>query len=291
VELLINSVNHAFYNGATIFTSYLPLESMNRPGATGYEPEEFRFLNEYIGRIGMLIRGAKPTTQVALYYPIAMFQADVLPSNQRWNRVTSLHRKAEDAWDDTQRALRDSGIEYTIVHPEAVAEASVEDGTFQVGDAHFKYLVVPHMEFIPLAVMKTIKSFEASGGTVIWVGSVPNQADRAEDTDSIRRMTDGYTASSIVQFTQLITNPYPSEVDLEFLNNPKELLVGRFLRDATPVYLVVNKTQKRVQVKLQFMDGKPAKVKVFDPSTGAIRTALPSEPIWLDGHRSLVITE
>jgi len=291
LPLLINAVNNAFYQGATIFTSYLPLDRNKAGTAAGYKVEDFRFLNEYIGRLGMLIRGARPASQVALYYPIAMFQADVLPSRQRWPQVVGLHREKKKAWDETQRALRRAGIEYTIVHPEAVAQASVRNGAFTVGDARLKYLIVPHMEFIPLEVLKTIKKLEEGRGTVIWVGSVPDKADRAADTDDVRRMTDGYKAVSIQHLAGLIKNPYPPEVDLQFLNEPNELLVGRFLRGKTPVYLLVNKTEGRIQARIKRETGGPAKVKVYDPSTATIRSSSTGGPIVIEGHRSLVIIE
>ena len=291
LPLLINSVNHAFYHGATIFTSYLPLNRNQSGTAAGYKPEEFRFLNEYIGRLGMLIRGAKPTSQIALYYPITQFQAHVLPSNQRWPQIAKLHRKAQQAWDETQRALRDAGMEYTIVHPEAVSGAPVKDGTFAVGSARFRYLIVPHMEFIPLAALKTIRALEKAGGTVIWVGTVPRHAERAENTAAVHRLTDGCSASSLEKFTRSITNPYPSEVGLRFLNKPQELLVGRFLRGTTPLYLAVNKTGERIQIRAQADDAAPPVVKIHDPSTGTTRSSPLREPIWLEGHRSLVITQ
>ena len=99
---------------------------------------------------------------MALYYPIAMFQADLLASNQRWGNINKLHQKRQQAWDNTEKALLKGDIEYMIVHPEGVAQAQVAGdgkGLMKVGDGVYHTLVMPQMDFIPMAVAKTLVQF------------------------------------------------------------------------------------------------------------------------------------
>jgi hypothetical protein len=66
IPLLLNSANWLFFHGVNSFTSYLPLDPINTPDdkgrgrrAAGYTPEEFRAFNEYIGRLSLVLRGAR----------------------------------------------------------------------------------------------------------------------------------------------------------------------------------------------------------------------------------------
>ena len=135
LPLLINSVNMASFHGVSMFTSYLPLEPKNKHkvgGSTeiakGYAKKDFRFLNEYTGRLTQVLRGAQRDAGVGLYYPIAMFQADLLASEKFWPHIRDLHKDRQRDWDRTEKALIVGDIEYMIVHPEAVAEAEIVDG-------------------------------------------------------------------------------------------------------------------------------------------------------------------
>jgi len=165
MPLLINSVNMASFHGINIFTSYLPRKPGR--GAKGYTKEEYRFLNEYSGRLTQVLRGADRDALVALYYPIAMFQADLLASGERWGAINSRHNTRQQAWDRTEGALLTGDIEYLIVHPEGVAEAKIENGRMKIGAGSYHTLVMPQLEFLPLAVAKQLARFQTAGGKVI----------------------------------------------------------------------------------------------------------------------------
>jgi hypothetical protein len=57
LPLLLNSVNMASFHGINFFTSYMLRTP--RKGAKGYTKEEYRFLNEYIGCMTQVLRGAR----------------------------------------------------------------------------------------------------------------------------------------------------------------------------------------------------------------------------------------
>ncbi len=174
LPLLLNSVNMASFHGANMFSSYMPLDAKNEHEVggqstvvKGYTQEEFRFFNEYTGRLTQVLRGAQREAGVALYYPIAMFQADLLASNNFWPNIVELYEERQHDWDHTEKALLKGDIEYMIVHPEAVAEAAIEDGRMNIGYGSYHTLVMPQLDFIPHKVAFQLKRFEEAGGKIL----------------------------------------------------------------------------------------------------------------------------
>ncbi len=288
LPLLLNSVNMASFHGVNVFTSYLPRKPGK--GAKGYTQEEYRFLNEYVGRLTQVLRGAKRDAGVALYYPIAMFQADLLASNQRWGNINKLHQKRQQAWDNTEKALLKGDIEYMIVHPEGVAQAKVAGdgkGLMKVGDGVYHTLVMPQMDFIPMAVAKTLVQFERGGGKILWVDQVPRGAEHVKHDAPIHGWLKEAKATPSTQLTKAIPASFSSKYDLTFSPGTNQLAIGRFHRDGKRIYLLVNRQQKGITAKVV---GEGA-VSLLDPSTGKIkRVNLPAE-LPMEAVRALMLVQ
>jgi hypothetical protein len=297
LPLLINSVNMASYHGVTFFTSYLPLNPMksqhaggSKQSANGYTKEDYTLFNEYTGRITQVLRGAQREAGVGLYYPIAMFQADLLASNKFWPKILIQHKERQQAWDRTERVLLDRDVEYMIVHPEAVAEAPIIDGKMQIGFGAYHTLVMPQLDFIPLAVAKQLNSFQSAGGTVIWVGQVPRGAEYAKNDRAVVAALRGATSIAVDDLASAISNSYSSEFDLSFAVGPDQLAVGRFHKGGQPIYLLVNRTQKRLSVEVagNRVRGK-AMGQLLDPSTGEIHQLKLPARLDFEANRSLLL--
>lgn len=248
--------------------------------AKGYTKEEYRFLNEYIGRITQLLRGAEREAGVALYCPIAMFQADLVASRDRWGDINRQHSKRQQAWDNTEQALLNGDIEYMIVHPDGVAEAEISDGRLKVGRGSYHTLVMPQLDFIPLAVSKKLQSFAKGGGTVLWADKIPVGAEHAKNDQAAKNALSGAKVTSVKKLPGSVQQSYSSDFGLSFSPAPKTLAVGRFRNKGKQVYLLVNRQQKDIVASVT---GK-GKVKVLDPSTGKISrvslpTKLPLQPV------------
>jgi hypothetical protein len=265
LPLLINSVNMASFHGVNIFSSYIP----RTPGknAKGYTKDQYRFLNEYSGRITQVLRGASREAGVALYYPIAMFQADLMASNQRWMNINGLHKKRQQAWDNTEKALLGGDIEYMIVHPDGVVEATINDGRMTIGHGSYHTLVMPQMEMIPLAVIKKLVAFQKDGGKVLWVDQTPSQAEYKKNNPAVKAVMAGAKSISVNQLADAVPQSYSDEFALTFSLGPKTLTVGRFHQKGKQVYLLVNRLQKDISAKIK----GPKTVQVLDPSTGKIK--------------------
>jgi len=297
LPLLINSVNMASFHGVNKFTAYLPLKPVksgsingHQTRAKGYTPEEYRFFNEYTGRLTQVLQGTQREAGVGLYYPIAMFQADLIASNQFWPKIRALHKAKQQAWDHTEEALLKGDIEYMIVHPEAVADAKIDNGQMQIGYGSYHTLVMPQLDYIPLNVVKQLDRFKKSGGKVVWVDSVP-KAEHAKNDEAVKKVLDGALSVSSDKMLAEIHNPYVSEFDLEFSLGTDTLNIGRFSKNSEQVYLLVNRLQEVISVDVK---GKrdiawAGKIKLLNPSTGEIsEISLPAR-FPLEANRSLLL--
>ncbi len=289
LPLVLNSANMAFLHGANQMSAYFPLEpkETETTKANGYTPEVYRALNEYIGRISLLLRGARRETSVALYYPIAMFQADYKPSNLFWNRVVPLYRERQQAWEQTEHALLDGGLDYTIIHPEALAQATLRKGNLEIGSGSYRYLVMPQVEILPKAVLDKIKQFEAGGGTVLWVGEKPVMGAYAHEDVAVRQGVSDVEVIGVGKLAERIEHPYGAVfcLRLEFGESP--VSIARFQKGGQCIYYLVNRSAENVQVQVDSEEIVSA--EQYDPVTGEVtRLNLPSQ-VNMKPFRSLLV--
>tara|TARA_B110000483_G_scaffold8430_1_gene9993 strand:+ start:3288 stop:5549 length:2262 start_codon:yes stop_codon:yes gene_type:complete len=298
IPLLINSVNMACFHGVNKFTSYMPLEARRRTvvrgheeKAKGYTREEYRFINEYTGRLSQVLHGAQREAGVALYYPIAMSQADLLASKQFWPKINDLHKARQGAWDRTERTLLKGDVEYMIAHPEAVAEAAIVDGQMEIGYGSYHTLVMPQLDFIPLAVAEQLKQFEESGGKVLWIDHVPFGAEHGAHDAAVKAYLKNAEATPVKELAGSIPQSCSPDFDLSFTPGTENLTVGRFHRNGEQVYLLVNREQEglTVEVEGQRAKGKSGRIQVLDPSTGKIsKVSLPAT-FALEANRAVML--
>lgn len=273
IPLVRNTINMAFLHGADQMTSYLYLDPLDRDGqrGEGYTPEEYRALNEYTGRIAMLLRGARREASVALLYPIRMFQADYKPSNLWMPEVVKLHAARQEAWEQTEHALLDADADYEIVHPEALEQATIQEGCLKIGRGSYRTLVMPQVEILSRAALDKIREFEVAGGKVLWVDEKPQMAESAEDDDAIHQAAQRIQTVPRDQLAAQVGDAVPENFRLEFGRDAPPFGLARFVKDDNLVYYVVNRTEKPMQ--LPVLSG--GDFDLLDPATGVItpRTA------------------
>ena len=298
LPLLLNSVNMASFHGVSLFTSYLPLDASERTDsygrkavAAGYTQEEYRFFNEYTGRLTQVLRGARRDAGVGLYYPIAMFQADLLASEKFWPYLKDIYQARQDAWDKTEKALLDGDIEYMIVHPEAVAGARIVDGQMKIGYGSYHTLVMPQMDLLPIAVVRQLKRFEQSGGKILWIDEVPRGAEHVKNDADVKKALQEAQITRVDHIAESIASSFSPSFDLVFTPGTDTLTIGRFHKDGEQVYLLVNRMQKAISVGVEGHRGSTlsGKVKVLDPSTGKINEASLPIRLPLEANRSLML--
>ena len=289
MPLLYNATNMGFFHGANLFTSYLPLDARADGSATGYTEEEFTAFNEYIGRIALMLRGVRRETSIALYYPIAMFQSEYKPKAERWPQVVAYHTERQNAWDQIEKTLLDADLDYVIVHPDAVANADIQDGMLRIGRGAFRYLIMPQMEMLPGSVLRQIQRFEDGGGVVIWVDRVPEAgAYVEEDSITIQAMV-AVTPVNAASLPEELSTPYDPAFDLKFDTETNDMPVARFWRDGKCVYYLVNRSGAALEVDVT---GDTVKhIQVLDPVDGMILDKELPVSLKIEAHNSILILD
>jgi len=294
MPLLLNSANWLFFHGVNSFSSYLPLDPVSTADgsgrgrqATGYTPEEFRAFNEYIGRLSLVLRGARRENEVAVYYPISRFQGLYRPSNQHWSKVHKEFVAWEKPWETIDDTLTSADIDFSVVHMQAVAEATIEDGRLRIGRGSYRVLVMPPMDLLPLEVLRKIEALEAAGGKVVWVDEVPSSALYARDDEAVRQGLADARPVAAGELPALIGRSFSPSFDLTFTPGPAELGVARFHRDGKKIYFVMSKKEQDVAVQV----GGSGPVTVMDPSTGDIREATAPLTLQIGPLRSMLLQQ
>uniref|UniRef100_UPI003566243C hypothetical protein n=1 Tax=Mariniphaga sediminis TaxID=1628158 RepID=UPI003566243C len=243
------------------------------------------------GRLTQILRGAGRDAGVGLYYPIAMFQADLTASEKFWPKICDQHKDRQHDWDRTEKALLNGDVEYMIVHSEAVAEAEIENGRMNIGYGSYHTLVIPQLDFIPLSVVKQLNQFEKSGGKVFWVDQLPRGAEYEKNNAEVNKALANARIVSVEALAGQIGNSYSPEFDLTFTPGTQQLAVGRFRKNGEQVYLLVNRLQEAIEVEIEGHreNNASGKVRLLNPSTGEISELSLPVRLSVEANRSVLL--
>jgi len=290
IPVLRNVVNMEYRHGVTHFSTYVPLEKKG-DAAAGYLPQDYRTFNEYIGRIGLLLRGAVPETSVGIYYPIHDFQADYTPSNLFWTKSQARFSNQQKAWDDLQTSLLDKGIDYLLVHPQALTEATLKGDLLKIGRGSFHYLVMPPLEFVPPAALEKLKGFSAAGGVVLWVNRKPTAGMYPQEDAEVKSLLADAKVVTMDELAALIKQPYDPDFALSITPQPGILEIARFRQKDTPVYYLVNRTGNPLPVSISSHPNR--KLTLYDPTNGSIKTLSINKGtnLTIEAYASVLLTQ
>lgn len=290
IPVLRHSANMGYLYGANKMSTYAPLFPREEAGgakATGYDKQEYSDICDYIGRLAVMLRGAANNTSIAVYYPIATFQSEYKASPDPFTRTVSRHQSRQESFDSTIEAVLNAGLDFNILHPEAVAEAKVKDGALTVGMHSYKYLVMPQMNIMPLRVMVKLRKFESGGGTVLWIERKPVAAERAENQAAVMGLSSIGTVVGNSDLVAKFIDPYDDEFSLKLLVDPKIVSITRFNRNNQKLYYLVNRTPDAVTVPLNASAGRP--IRFYDPFTGKIMPLKIPAKIEIEGYGSVIL--
>ncbi|HRS94381.1 MAG TPA: hypothetical protein P5179_03830 [Candidatus Latescibacteria bacterium] len=158
--------------------------------------EAYRTYNDYMGRLGMLLRGGVHRCDVAVLYPIRTAWLDFLPhasyeADNAGQKVVSTAGARERfnavgaAYADTVRDLLRSQIDLDIIDEQALTEGIIGAGALHVAGESYRVIVLPQCEAISLSAAEALAAFGRSGGLVVSIGAPPRLVESARATAKV----------------------------------------------------------------------------------------------------------
>ena len=283
IPIMKRTVNMNMLCGINQFTSYMPYQRKE----DGYDADEYKKFNEYVGRIAMMLRGSKSEAPVAMYYPIKTFQSKYLATDKPWRKMTAQFRAWQEVVDDLAKSILNSGIDFNFVTDDVLLKSTVRNGKLIVGTHTYSQLVMPKVEVIPLDVLKKIQEIKAAGIRVHWVKAVPHLGAKMEEHNEVQAIAKTLLTndSPISDLKRIRDNEF--SIDFETSNN--QLNMARFKKEDKRIYFVVNDSKEEITLTATSEDVKS--LKIYNPLDGSTKkVSLPlSEKIL--GYHSLLLVE
>ena len=151
-----------------------------------YLAHDVPVLNEYITRCQSVLQGGGPDNDVLLYWPVADFWSepggrvqDMTVRLTDWYFSQSVSKAARELWE------RGYGFDYVSDQQLLAAKASPNDVALPGG--HYKVIVVPACQYMPLETFKKLLGLATAGATVVFEDGLPQDVPGWNDLAARRR--------------------------------------------------------------------------------------------------------
>jgi len=285
-EEMMRFINMACLMGCNQVTSYIYWDR--------YAPEVYRAFNEQVGRVCLMLRGAKNAATIALYYPIETFQSLYRPTDKNWGESLNDYPEVKPklATQETLiRSLLENGHDFSWLDGEAVLAAKVDDGQLKVGDYSYTAIILPNVDLLPLAIVRKLEQFQRAGGRVLWVDGLPRLGDAREDHEAVRNAVAGQRVVPAAAARNELGATFPSSFRLRVEGVPKGLFVGRYTRHGRRMTYLVNSNATPVNPAVKSEAGADATVRVYNPVDGTIREQKLPFTLTIEGYASRFLVE
>ncbi len=126
-------------------------------------------LAEYIARSAYLLRQGNFSADIALYSPLANQWAINVMNMRKWTR--------EFNWGELGGLLISNGYNYDLINDDALQNLATADGDeINIRAMHYKVLILPNVETIPLKTLEFIEKYVEGGGIVISLERLPEKS-------------------------------------------------------------------------------------------------------------------
>lgn len=271
--------NLLMINGINTITSYYVFK--------GFEDEQLKRINDWVGRCCTLSRGGYQVNDVALFYPAESGWIHFTPSNHWVDEVSAEARSIERILHSAENDLFRSKRGYTHIDTQTLVEARAESGALKFKNLSWRVVVLPAVDTLPLAAWKKLEAFYQSGGVIFALGARPQNSESLFPSEEV--LTLGNALFGTGDEVQIITNesggagiflPHGMESllatllddilekDGSFNNNSDSLRMSHRFVDDAHLYFLINDSSQAWEGTMDLpCDGK---AEAWDPETGTV---------------------
>jgi hypothetical protein len=290
--------NQLYYGtgGATLSTFFGSNQFSTILGDSQMKVKDLKTVNEYIGRINVMLENAVTSTGVAVFYPIDSARAYYIPDGDQFNWYgPSVTAKLNAYLADSCRSIIEAGLDFTLLDRQSIENGAVEsaynkasgkEGTFlKVGLGSYSVVVMPDVTVIDCETLDVLLSFKLGGGEIIWLKSVPSTCTDMRQTERFKTLV-GKLAPKVFKgdLTAKLKELSPSELKLEarsgvFVSEYERADIGRTL-----YYIVSTKTYGH-KIKIT-LDGD---YLIYDPYEATVTEASGMAEYRLESYQGIII--
>lgn len=225
--------------GVTEFTLYYDYRKRSA--------EDYRSYCEYVGRLNAVLRDARPTCRVLLYYPIYDLWSEYLPIPGKLT-VESQSDRAQmlvNSFMELGQQMVRRQVAFALADHELLSRADVRGSQLNVRGHRFGALVLPAGAMLPETAMEKIEQFRSNGGVVIQPAKQGTGID-------FKKLSGLYAGGS--------------------LSTPNDrIILGSFRRDGREILILVNVSSEPYNGDIACR--KSAAWLAADPGTGRVDRA------------------
>jgi hypothetical protein len=258
VKRLRKTINMAFICGVNQISTYIPYNK--------YTSTDYAGFNEYIGRLAILLRGAKNAAPIAIYYPVETFQANYIASPEFWSSVVRSYSYLQKTLDKLSAGILRNGLDFNYLPADAILKGTIRKGYVEVSSHRYSVIVMPYVEVLSLDVITKLKACSAAGVKIIWTDALPSLGVSESEHAEVRNQALSFIVEKnpLKELKEIKTMDFPIGIE----SDDNKLTVGKYYRGNKRLYFVINDSDKEINIKAT--SPKKNKVKVYDPSSGEI---------------------
>ncbi len=273
-ESFLGGINHVFFHGIP----YSPA-SAGFPGWLFYASTNFNqnshffnelpLLNKYIENSQQILQNSKPDNQVLLYLPIH----DLWSEAKENLHLIDVHNIGKNGLFTPEyrkiiSELNENGYQFDFVSDRQILDLKQEKTGFGIKNFNYKAIVIPEVEYLPMATLEKLTALSIQGIKIIILKSLPKKVTGLIDWTKNQKLFE----QEINTLKPAVSSNLLNSLKASKVNNESLSTQGvQFLRKKTEketVYFLANQNTTFTSGNLIF-NTLAKNVYLIDPMTGS----------------------
>jgi hypothetical protein len=237
-------------------------------------------VSRYLQRLSFLLRQGQPVNDIAIYLPNGDAWAHFSPGH-----VNLIETLRERIGPDVVARVLESGFNFDFFDDDALKQAGrIEKSLLEIGPNHYRAVILPNVESIPVETYKKLGEFAKNGGVLIATRRLPAKAPgfgRTQDEERqiqniSQELFEGQSPAATfvedenLQFMKKLTGLL--QPDVSFSSSVPDIgFVHRTVGDAE-IYFLANTANVGQSVNATYR-AQNSQAEWWDPISGSISSA------------------
>ncbi len=180
INWLKASMNWHFALGVNVITSYFSF--------AGFTSDDMRSLNEYVARLGVMLRQGTRYSRVAVLYPECALWASCKPVPEaRGGKQSEEAQAIGRVFTQISWGLLHRQIDFDYIDEALIRDSKIENGALTFGDRRYEAIILPHTQVLRSNTAEKIAEFTKSGGKVIALETLPKLSREGDSDETVRK--------------------------------------------------------------------------------------------------------